>query len=102
MDDSAGVLIKVLKVFEVILKGVRNHNGKYFFCPLKTVIFQTKFTLSYIKLNICMKEVKLTSHKKYLFGGLFPRNAKKTHTQTKLHYKFFTLSELKWITNLQK
>ena len=41
---------------------------------------QTKFTLWHIKLNICQQEIKFPSHKQYLFGRLFSRNAKKTHT----------------------
>ena len=45
-----------------------------------TTIFQTKFTLWQIKLNICMYEIKFTFHKQYLFGRLFSRHAKKTHT----------------------
>ena len=27
-----------------------------------------------------MSEIKFTTHKQYLFGRLFPRNANKTHT----------------------
>ena len=44
-------------------------------------MFQTKFTLLHIKLfNINMLKNKFTSHKQYLFGRLFYRNVKNTHT----------------------
>ena len=51
------------------------------------LLFQTKFTLWHIKLNIYKYEVKSTSHK-HLFGCLFSRNAKKMHTDQYVYYNF--------------
>ena len=45
------------------------------------------------KLNICMQEIKFTSHKLYLFGFLFSRNTKKTHTDLKTLQAFFLFSQ---------
>ena len=39
-------------------------------------MFHTKLTLLYIKVNICMEKNWFASHKQYLFGRLFYRNAK--------------------------
>ena len=44
-----------------------------------TLIFQNKFTLWHIRLNICISKTKFFSHKQYLFGLLFCRDSKKTH-----------------------
>ena len=50
-----------------------------------TTIFQTKFTLWQIKLNICMSEIKFTSHQQYLFGCLFfPVSKETTHKPSKV------------------
>ena len=43
-------------------------------------IFQNKFTLWHIRLNTYIWKTKFFPHKHYLFGVLFSRNAKKTHT----------------------
>ena len=42
--------------------------------------FSKSFTLWHIRLNIYIWKIKFSSHKHYLFGLLFSRNAKKTHT----------------------
>ena len=61
-------------------------------------ITSTKFSL---KLNICMYGIKFTSHKQYLFGCFFYRNAKKTRTDQSYSTSSFLLSQKKWLTNLQ-
>ena len=53
-----------------------------------TAIFQNKFPFSYIRLNICILKTKFTSHKQYLLGLLFSRNAKKTHTDQSMLQAF--------------
>ena len=40
--------------------------------------FSNKFTLSHIRLNICISKISFSFLKQYLFGLLFCRNAKKT------------------------
>ena len=45
----------------------------------QTAIFQNKFTLWYIGLNIFIRKTKFSSHKQYLFGPLFSINTKKNH-----------------------
>ena len=47
-----------------------------------------KFTLWDIKRNFYILKTKFTPHKHYLFGLLFSRNAKKTHTG-QIYYKIF-------------
>ena len=42
-----------------------------------------------------MWKTKFSSHKQYLVGHLFPRNAKKSHTDQSILETFFTLSEKK-------
>ena len=46
--------------------------------------------------------IKVTSYKQYMFGLLFSIKVKKRLIQTKVHFKFFNLSESKRLTNLQK
>ena len=41
-------------------------------------IFENKFTLWHIRLNIYILKTKFSSHNQYLFGLLFSRNAKET------------------------
>ena len=55
---------------------------------LQTAILQNKFTLWHIRLNIYIWKTKFSSHKQYLFELLFPRNAKKTHTDQSIPQKF--------------
>ena len=82
----------------VFLKELRNYNHKLFFSPpwkkaeiqltFETFIFQNKFTLWHIRLNIYIWKIKFTFYKQYLLGHLFSRNAKKYHNSS-----FLTLSE---------
>ena len=44
----------------------------------KIAIFQHKFSLWYIRLNIYMWKARFTSYKQYSFGISFSRNTKKT------------------------
>ena len=67
------------------LKELRNYIRKH--NPLHnqdskpfSFFFQIKFTLWHTRLNIYMWKAKFSSHKHYLFGILFSRNATKTHT----------------------
>ena len=50
--------------------------------------FQNKFTFWYIRLNIYIWKTKFSSHKHCLFGLLFSRNAKKTHTDQSILLTF--------------
>ena len=54
----------------------------------ETVIFQNKFTSWHIRLNIYIWKTKFSSHKHYLFGLLFSRNAEKTHTDQSILLTF--------------
>ena len=45
-----------------------------------TTIFQNRFTLWHIRLNIYIWKTKFSSHKQYLFDLLLSRNVNKTHT----------------------
>ena len=49
-----------------------------------------------------MKKTNFTSQKQYLFGLLFFRNAKETHTDQSILQYFYSLSEKKELTNFQK
>ena len=69
---------------------------------LQITMFQNKFVLLHIKLNIYMKEKKITSHKKYLFGLLFLLKSKENFYRPKYTTSFFTFSELKQLTICQK
>ena len=72
---------------------MRKHNQQLLF-------FKLKHTLAH-QIKYYMYEIKFTSHKKYLFGPLFSKHAKKTNI--KAHYNFiFILTELKQLTDLQK
>ena len=51
-------------------------------------IFQNKFTFWHIRLSIYIWKTKFSSHKKYFFGLLFLRNAKKTHTDQSILQSF--------------
>ena len=72
------------------LKELRHYNRKLFLCaPQKqtetqltfsTAIFQNEFTLCHMRLNIFIWKTELSSHKQYLLGLLFSKNAKNTHT----------------------
>ena len=63
------------------LKELRNYNRKLWKHDQDSkLIFQNKFTLWHIRLNIYIWKTKFSSHKHYLFGLLFFRNAKKTCT----------------------
>ena len=74
----------------IMLKELRNYNRKLFLCPpqkqaetqtkILNCFFQNKFTLWHIRLNIYIWKTQFSSHKHYLFGLLFSRNGKKTHT----------------------
>ena len=71
------------------LKGARNI---LFLRPPRptdqTVIFQNKFTLWYVRLNIFIRKTKFSSHKQYLFGPLFSKNTKKNHTDQSIVQTF--------------
>ena len=68
---------------------IDTRNEKSFFCPPQkyvktqgtfyTTIFQNKFTLQHIKINIYIQKTKFTSHE-HLLNLVFSRNANKTHT----------------------
>ena len=51
--------------------------------------FQTKFSLSPIKQNTFMWEIKFSSHKQYLFDPFFSMKAKKTCTVQSTLQVFF-------------
>ena len=53
-----------------------------------TAIFQNKLTLWHIRLNIYIWKTKPSPHKQSLFDLLFPRNAKKTHTDQSILQTF--------------
>ena len=50
--------------------------------------FFKKFTFQRIRLNIHIWKTKFSSRKHYLFGLLFPRNAKKIHTDQSILLTF--------------
>ena len=74
---------------QVLVKGFPRLLQKSFFCPPQkyvktqgtfyTTIFQNKFTLQHIKINIYIQKTKFTSHE-HLLNLVFSRNANKTHT----------------------
>ena len=79
---------------KLTLKELRNYNHKLFLYPpedkrnhnqtTKTT-FQNKFKLWHVRLNTYIWKATFCFHKQYLFGLLFSRNPKKTHTgQSKL------------------
>ena len=59
---------------------VRHKNRRKHNQDSKLIFFQNKFTLWHVRLNIYIWKTKFSSDKHYLFGLLFSRNAKKTHT----------------------
>ena len=67
-----------------------------------STVFYDKFTLWHIKITIY---IQFTSQKliclKYSFGLIFSQNPNRTQ-QTKHNTSFFTLSEMKRLTNLRK
>ena len=54
----------------------------------RTAIFQDKFTLWHIRLNIYKWKTKFSSNKQYLFGFLFSRNAKKANVEPNILQTF--------------
>ena len=73
-----------------VFKGATKYNRKVFLFPpqkyadteptLETAVFQNKFTLWYIRINVYKWKTKITSYKQYLFGLLARRNTKNTRT----------------------
>ena len=85
----------IIEIINIIRK-LRKHNGKLFCVrhrnrwkqpTFRITMIQTKFTLSHIKLNICMSENKFTPHKQNFSSTEMQR----TPMQTKVYYKLFLL-----------
>ena len=108
--DSAFIIrckIIYCKILETRLRGLRNHNGKFFFVFAKKISENTSnnilncyfsnqiYTLTHQTKYLCIKEIKLTSRKQYLFDRLCSVKAKTTH-------KDQSIFQVKRLRDLQK
>ena len=92
-------------------KEIQNYNRKVFLClpqnyvetepTLSTTVFQNKFNLCLIKLNVSILKTTFTPCKQYLFGPLIFKNSEKIHADQIILPIFFILSEKKRLINIE-